>query len=285
MKLFILIVSAIVFSCSINAAEYRIIYFIHGDGNYLFHDNEGNALNAAENILEQAKFVGENSRGEVFIFYQKPSAQFLFFNKDNGEFFYYHNGKEIVKESYEWGSSEYFTTEAELLKKYSGSKNINRNIFLYYGHEIPGSESKGYHSSFPDKEFNINIFAKGVRNILTSLLIEKFDLVVLSTCRNGNEKVLSLLSNCTDYLIASPGDIHLSYLNSESLIKITRYNFIPTVFIAKVFAESAFNQLSENTLTGIIINIYSLKNFQDNNDFIVARFYKQPEFGLRKGNL
>src|SRR5690606_39323924 len=74
-------------------------------------------------------------------------------------------------------------------------------------------------------------------------------------------------------------------LNSESLIKITRYNFIPTVFIAKVFAELAFNQLSENTLTGIIINIYSLKNFQDNNDFIVARFYKQPEFGLRKGNL
>src|SRR5690606_23823032 len=193
MKLFFLIILVIVISCSINAAEYRIIYFIHGDGNYLFHDNEGNELNAAEKILEQAKIIGSKSRGEVFIFY----------NKDDGEFFYYHNGKEIINESYEWGSSDYFTTEAELLKKYSVSKNINKNVFLYYGHEIPGSESKGYHSSFPDKEFNINIFAKGVRNILTSLLIEKFDLVVLSTCRNGNETVLSLLSNCTDYLIAS----------------------------------------------------------------------------------
>ncbi len=275
------------------AENFRIIYIIHGDGNYLFHDEEGNAINAAERILEQAEFVAENiRRGEAFIFYQKPAENFLlFFPKDDGEFYYYRNGLRISEESYSRKEAEDFEIEASLIKKYSESQTKEiKNILLYYGHEIPEQKS-AYHSSYPEKEFGIEIFTNGVEELINSFSSteEKFDLIILSTCRNGNQQTITALSPFTNYLIASPGDIHLSHLNSESLINLNQENQINTFDVSKSFAQSAYEELIIITSTEISVNVYDIKKISGlsdcETDSGITEFYRLPEFGRKTSTL
>jgi hypothetical protein len=261
----------------------KIIYIIHGDGNYLYHDEEGNELNAAERILEQSKYVAENiSRGEVFIFYQKPSADFLFFTKDDGEFYYYRKGINISGETYSRKDAEDFEIEAGLINKYSETSDI-KTVLLYYGHQIPLQENFGYHSSYPEKEFDIYMFADGIKDLSSSLNSseEKFDLIILSTCKNGNRETISSVSTLTDYLLASPVDIHLSHLNSESLVSLSNEKYLSIFEMAKHFAESAFTKLSEITATEIHINVYDLKIKPETEKTLITEFYRPPKFGRR----
>ena len=290
----IILLCGISFSPFVQAENFRIIYVIHGDGNYLFHDKEGNAVNAAERILEQAEFVAENiRRGEVFIFYHKPAENFLlFFPKDDGEFYYYKNGVKISVESYLRKDTKDYEIEAGLIRKYSESQTKEmKNILLYYGHEIFQQNSPGYHSSYPEKEFGINIFANGVEKLINSFSTteEKFDLIVLSTCRNGNRETINALSSLTDYLIASPGDIHLSHLNSKSFIKLNHENSIDTYELAKGFAQSAYEELIIVTSTEISVNVYDIKKMSGLSDCEVdsgiTEFYRSPEFGRRTSSL
>ncbi|MDO8550087.1 MAG: hypothetical protein Q7S39_08070 [Ignavibacteria bacterium] len=286
----IILLCGISFSPLSQAEDFRIIYIIHGDGNYLFHNEEGNAINAAERILEQAQFVGANiRRGEVFIFYQKPAENFLlFFPKDDGEFHYYKNGKKISVESYPGKDAKDYEIEAGLIRKYSESTTKEmKNILLYYGHEIFQQNSPGYHSSYPEKEFGINIFANGVEKLINSFSTteEQFDLIVLSTCRNGNRETINALSSLTDYLIASPGDIHLSHLNSESLINLNQQEQIDDYDLAKEFAKFAYQELKEITSTEISISLYDIKKVSGISDCEadtgITEFYRSPEFGRR----
>lgn len=268
---------------------FRVIYIIHGDGNYLFHDEDGNAFDAAERILEQAKFVAENiKRGEVFIFYQKPTENnFLFFSKDDGEFYYYKNGLKVSEKSYSRKEAEDFEIEAGLVEEHSDITKETKNILLYYGHKIPQKNEYGYHSSYPQKEFGINVFAKGIGKLInsTSFSDKKFDLIILSTCRNGNFSTISSLSSFTVYLIASPADIHLSHLNSISLITLTKEEFIETHDLAKEFAKSSFKELSIITSTEIYISVYDIKKISESDkgelESGTTEFYRAAEFGRR----
>ncbi len=271
-------------SSSGQQTDYRLIYIINGDGNYLYHDNKGNAINAAERILGQAKYVAENiSRGEVFIFYQEPASNFLFFAKDDGRFIYYKDGKEKSNESYSRKSFNKFEAESEFINSYSESTKNKINILLYYGHEIPSYDSAGYYESYPEKDFGLNVFSKGIKNIIDALTLKsnKLDLIVLSTCKNGNEKTLSYLNNLTDYLVASPKDIHLSYMNSESLISLSNSGVINPENIAKEFSRSAFNQMIGLTRTEVSINVYRLTN----GVRTIKHFYRLPEFGIKKAEI
>jgi hypothetical protein len=270
----------------------RIIYFIHADGNYLFHDEEGRALNAAERILAQSIVVGENMKhGEVFIFFQKPNENFLLlFPMDDGEFYYYNKGLKIFHGTYSRKNSCAFEPEADLIKKYSESSVQNlKNILLYYGHEIPLKDTAGYNLSQPQKKFGINIFAEGLKEILNSLPSpeKKFSIVVLSTCKNGNYKTAEELSPLTDYLIASPFDIHLSYLNSESLIKLSTEKNLDLKKSAAYFAESAYYEMTRVTNTEISISVYDLSKIPGNqidSKEWVTNFYRPPMFGRKMLN-
>ena len=75
-------------------ARYSIVCVIHGDGDYLYHDTDGNEYAADEEALAAAKRVAQqNPHAEVFIFHQRPRRHFLFlFPLRDGEFYYYRNG-------------------------------------------------------------------------------------------------------------------------------------------------------------------------------------------------
>ena len=80
------------------SSKYSIVFIIHGDGDYVYHDTSGNEYEADEEALAGVKMVAQqNPNAEVFIFHQRPRRHFLFlFPLRDGDFYYYRNGRLIA---------------------------------------------------------------------------------------------------------------------------------------------------------------------------------------------
>lgn len=245
---------------------YSIVFVIHGDGNYLYHDSNGKDYNADEVVLEKAiQTAIENQYAEVFIFHQKPKENFLFFfPQKDGEFYYYRKGELINNEKY-WRdeSNSYFDIETKYYENYRvNNKNEIVNIFLYFGHEIPEYNKKGYDESYPDKQFNIEIFSEGLKSFTNNS--QKIDLLILSTCFGGTPYTISSLGKYSEYIIASPENLHLSYFDIQSLKNLEMNLQKEVVYtFSKYYAEKSFNYLIQNVETEVSVVVYDIKKVQN----------------------
>lgn len=247
-------------------SEYLLVFIIHGDGGYFYHDTDGNEYKADEVTLEKAKRIAkQNLNAEVFIFHQKPKRHFLFFFPlKDGEFYYYKNGQLAANETY-WRDQEEsnFDFETEIYNRYSsGSQHDMINMFLYFGHEIPELGGVGYDGSYPDRAFNINNLASGLSNLTSDST--KFDLMILSTCFGGTPYTISNLSPYAKYIIASPENLHLSYFEINFLERLD-FNLqdrdIHT--FAKRFAQQAFDRLTSEIQTAVSVAVYDIERVQE----------------------
>ncbi len=243
--------------------RYSLIFIIHGDGSYLYHDSDGNAYNADEYVLQQTLEVAENcAQCEMFIFHQKKKRKMLgFIPLKDGEFYYFRNGVLFDRREYSRKVDDgVFSKEIELVKntriRSNGLERELTTFFLYFGHQIPEWTKGGYHSSYPKIEFNIQKFAVGVEGFrdIYSPHADKFDLIVLSTCYGGTPGVISMLAPHTRYIIASPANLHLSHIDIEIFKKLDGTRDI--YHIAKATLQRAFDKLKENTKTMITIALY-----------------------------
>ncbi|MCU7494540.1 MAG: hypothetical protein HF314_01350 [Ignavibacteria bacterium] len=267
-----------------DSIKYRIVYYIHGDGSYLYHDEEGNDIQADERMVSQAISVAEElPNSEVFIFHQKPKKHFLFFFPlKDGEFYYYRNGQLIENVTYKSNPSLLnLDIEAAFFREYAAyvpdlPGRAVKNFFLFYGHEIPESDGRGYNSSCPEKPFSIENLSKSLAlfRSMSQMGGSKFDFLLLSTCYNGTPMVISELAPNASYIMASPEYLHLSYISSEYLKKLPEIDKSGDLHAyLKNFAESAFSSLKSYTRTMITITLYDLekvKGFLDNFDFAKA---------------
>ncbi|MEO8166663.1 MAG: hypothetical protein ABI623_00360, partial [bacterium] len=58
--------------------RYSFVFIIHGDGDYLYHDRDGNAYQADERSLAEAIDVAvQNPNAEVFLFHEKSKSRTL----------------------------------------------------------------------------------------------------------------------------------------------------------------------------------------------------------------
>ena len=149
--------------------RYSMVFIIHGDGDYLYHDTSGNAHRADEEALAGAIRVAEqNPQAEVFIFHQRPRRHtLLFFPRRDGKFYYYRNGRLLAKESYwrDQGQSR-FDPEVELYHRFRAEEQPQLvRLFLYFGHEIPEFDGAGYDASYPDRTFTVDDLADGLKHI------------------------------------------------------------------------------------------------------------------------
>lgn len=242
---------------SMPTIKYSIVCFIHGDGDYYYHDLEGKKYKADEVVLSKMRRVGEqNPDAEVFIYHQKPREHFLlFFPIIDGDFYYYRHGKLFSEESY-WRDSEKsnYDTEINFYRLFNvNNKDSIVNMFLYFGHEIPEISGAGYDASYPERNFNINDFAGGLKNFTKDF--KKFDLTILSTCYGGTPFTISAIAPYTKYIIASPENLHLSYFDLKLMEKLD-FNKEETASFAEKFAEKSFNSLSSNLQTAISVAVY-----------------------------
>lgn len=239
--------------------KYSIVFVIHGDGDYLYHDSHGKKHTSDNEILKKAKRIAkQNPEAEVFIFHQKPKKNRLFvFPVKDGEFFYYRNGKPIANKLYWRGQEQrYYDNEVELYEKYKvQAQHDVSKIFLYFGHEIPGNSLPGYDASYPERIFSINNFANGLNKFIQNS--SKFDLIILSTCYGGTPYTIGKLTSYAKLIIASPENLHLSHFDILSLERLDlNYLKKDTHAFAVKFAYNAFERLSESVNTAISVAVY-----------------------------
>lgn len=245
--------------------KYSIIFLIHGDNNYLYHDSSGNSYRANEEALAAARRVAEeNSQAEVFIFHQKPASNFLFFFPiKDGEYFYYRNGMLIENDSY-WRNQEQANIDFEI-DLYDQLRLINHSnlirMFVYLGHEIPEIDGVGYDLSYPDRTFTVDNIAHGLKNFTSDSA--KFDLLILSTCYGGTPYTIGKLGAFTNTIIASPENLHLSYFDLSALerLDMTLMDGDVPAFAIK-FAQQSFDKLTSDLQTEVSVAVYDIKSVQ-----------------------
>lgn len=264
--------------------DYTIIYYIHADSDYLYHDSNGVSVIGNSNVLKTAHEVAEGAKsGEVFIFYQRPEKKFMgLFPLKNSQLYYYRSGvlTNVLVYRHSNRIEDFLTTEAQLYHQYSiYSKNEDqRDHFLYFGHEIPLENGKKYHRTLPKMDVNIESFSKGLRKFLAEDG-QRFDLVVLSTCNNGTPLMAELLMPISDTVIASPQNLHLSHLDSGSLGYLEEVPEISPTRLAEMMAEKTYNRLESEILTAITITVYDFKKVRGYSDelYTFRRIHSNPE--------
>jgi hypothetical protein len=252
--------SGIIHQATSSPSAYTLIYIIHGDANYLYHTTSGQEREADQHALNEAKKAARDARhGEVFIFYQKPERKILWvFPRKDRQFFYYRNGQLISKKHYSPHSdTNAFVTEAKLYHKYTRRKESAAapKIFLYFGHEIPVRSNYSYYHSRPNASFNTNIFVHGVKSFLQRGS-SPFDLIVLSTCNNGTPLMIHKLTSAAHYVLASPQDLHLSYINTGQIASLLE-DGAGTAQIADSMAAHTYQRLSSFLETAITLSVYN----------------------------
>ncbi|MBK6914923.1 MAG: hypothetical protein IPH11_15170 [Ignavibacteriales bacterium] len=246
--------------------QYSLIFFIHGDSDYIYLDTSDNEYKAdEETVMNAEKIAEQNPTAEVFIFHQKPRGHFLFFFPlKDGEFYYYRNGNLIANESY-WRDQEKSNLdfEAEIYHLYHvANQNKFIKMFLYFGHEIPEFGGEGYDESYPDRSFTIDDLASGMKSFTSDSI--KFDLTVLSTCYGGTPNTIGKLVPFAQTIIASPENLHLSYFDISALEQLDvnlKDGDVPA--FAKRFARQSFDKLAGSIETTVSVVVYDIKQVQN----------------------
>ena len=245
--------------------RYSIVFIIHGDGDYLYHDTLGQAHRADKEALAGAISVAvQNPQAEVFVFHQRPRGHaWLFFPRRDGTIYYYRHGRLLAKESYwrDQGQSR-FNREAELYHRFSAGESPQTvRLFLYFGHEIPEFGGAGYDASYSHRTFTIHDLADGLKRFTRDST--KIDLIVLSTCFNGTSHTIATLAPVARTIVASPDNLHLSYFDLHPFEQLdVGLRDGDVAAFAKDFARQAFNRLTENIQTAVTVAVYDIDRVQ-----------------------
>jgi len=235
--------------------RYALVFVIHGDGSYLFHDDGGKPHDADQVALERARTTAEaNPEAEVFVFHQHDRRGLA---RQNGTLDLYRNGALVQRMGYRRDSGG---MEAEIalyrdLTRLGHSADVRR-LFLYFGHQITELPQPGYHGSIPEAPFGLERLADGMAGFLPPG--NRFDLVVLSTCNNGTPTAVATFAPRARYLVASPADLHLSHLPTETLHHLERREPMEAGLLASELALAAFRDLIERVSTIVTVSVYDI---------------------------
>lgn len=262
------------------SVDLSVIIMIHGDAGYLYHDQEGKKQEADQRILGRAiKVAGQLDNAEVFIYHQKRLEKFLFFfKKKDGDFYYFRNGRFYIKKAYSRAKSvKQLSAESQLYHQYRSVTPAGKRLFFYYGHQIPDVQNEPYHASYANLDYSIDDFGRGLESFAVN---SKFDLLVMSTCYSASVPHLKKLIAYSRFLIASPENLHLSYMDIEPLTEFSR--FADVYEFATYFAKSVYHSLANTSRTVVSIGLYESEKLvpalSHMKDYGTARFSHSPEY-------
>lgn len=277
-----------------NGPDYSIVYMIHGDADYLYHDSLGIARQADEKVLKEAIHLGKQAKnGEVLIFHQRPERKILWlFPKKDRQFIYYRNGELIERKNYSPSGeveSGIFSSEARLLEENKSKTDaMDNNIFLYFGHEIPFKNGDTYYRSIGHKNMNTGTFAEGIKSIIPETQ-KRFDLVVLSTCNNATPDMVHALQPLSRYLLASPQNLHLSHIDSRGLTILEDDAGLDAGKVADKLSQETYNRLTSSVQTVVSLSIFDMKTVESyvhRADSIYRSYLKsRPQAGSGTDNI
>jgi hypothetical protein len=268
--------------------RFQIIYVIHGDGGYIWYDDAGVRHEADREALAQARETAENAAAaEVFIFHQRPTRFLRFFHGSDGTMWQYRKGRLVRKLPYDRDHAyeragrtgglphpeDALEAEAGLFARFALLPAPRRcgapaapapiRVFCYFGHGIPVTGKVPYFRSRPDMPFSLSAFARGLVRFGGPACppAKPFALVVLSACHGGTPEATLALAPFSDWLLASPGELHLSYLDTRALARLARDNPIPfetghAGLWGRAIATESFARLGAAVRTGVTVSLY-----------------------------
>jgi hypothetical protein len=248
--------------------DYSVIYYIHADSDYLFHNASGEPIRGNTQVLETAILVGKTAKsGEVFIFHQLPERKLLgLFPRNRSQLYHFRNGEFVshIKFRHSDKKEDFLSTEARLFNQYQThpQKKDHRTYFLFFGHEIPHDDGLKYHRTLPNIAVNTVSFSAGIQNFLITDE-QRFNLVVLSSCNNGTPMMASHLMPFSDVLLASPINLHLSHIDSNNLRLMDINPEIPSVQLAHAIADQTFRRLESEINTAITLTVFDFEIIQE----------------------
>ncbi|MDX1585105.1 MAG: clostripain-related cysteine peptidase [Balneolaceae bacterium] len=243
--------------------EYTLVYIIHGDGDYLYHDAEGRPQRADKKVLKEALQVGANAQsGEVYIFHLRPERRILgLLPRKDRRFIYYRYGEMIHDTRYSPGKT-LFASERQLFHSRHDSNRTRREdkrkVLLFFGHQIPATGGDTYHRTYHKTAVNIQTFSESLASFLYAGQ-DAFDLLVLSTCNNGTPAMASALTSTAQYLLASPQDLHLSHIDTGALQLLEKTPETDGKSLGEALGQATYDRLSSSIYTAITLSLYDLK--------------------------
>jgi hypothetical protein len=248
-----------------SGTDYRLIFYIHGDGDYLYHSPDGQPIQADEHALNKAfEAARDASTGDVTIFHRREKRSFLgLFPRNTSRMYQFTGGEKVREISYRGNDSAsgFMDEESRLFNDVTDSIPGEKSpvIFLYFGHEIPQQPETRYHRSYSDREFSTEIFTEEIRTFLPPGK-SRFNLIALSTCSNGTPEMASKLKPIAHTLLASPQNLHLSHLDVGALrlLEDSTGSDSASVSIADSIAQDSFRRLSEEVRTAVTLSVYQL---------------------------
>lgn len=235
--------------------RFVLFYVIHGDADYVYHDAVGSRRLADADAVAQAQEVARNAlAAEVFIFHQRPRWHLWRNPAPDGMAWHYRRGELMHERAYSReGTDHDFAAEESLYKRWADKASLPRQacaaadapaamdtsapsgaamdqavipepvrLFAYFGHEIPVVGGRGYSRSHPRQEFSLPRFTRGLERFAgpPCSRSKAYSLVVLSSCRGGTPAVSKALFPYSDWLLASPTELHLSFLDTRAFIPL-----------------------------------------------------------------
>jgi hypothetical protein len=233
--------------------ESSIVFIVHGDGDYLYHD-KGRALRADAEAVARAREMALAAAGsEVLIFHQQRRRGVLrFLPVGDGMFYHYRGGQLVASRRYRRDASGHgLIGEQRLYRDHSLRRSVSRAL-LFYGHTLEEGGGQRYHASYPRATFGLAEFTEALHGF--GAAGEPFDLLVLSTCSNGTPATIAALSPLARRVIASPGRLHLSHIDPRPLAEAGEKGI--DADLAGHLAEAAFTRLATTTQTAVTIALY-----------------------------
>lgn len=254
---------------------YSLIFIIHGDGDYLYHDALGHARKADEDVLSKARSIAvRNPNAEVFIFHEIERRHLLFLiPRRDGRAYYYRNGQLRDEKEYwrDQGESR-FDPEVRLYEEFAGTQpRPPVRLFFYFGHELPEFNGVPYDASYSERRVSIRDLAEGLGDIAGKST--KFDFVGLATCFGGTPATIGALAPHARYIVASPGNLHLSYFDLEPLAWLhVGSSDADMADFAGHFARNAFEQLVNDVETAVSVVVYDVNHVGDFLDSVAPTY-------------
>lgn len=253
--------------------RFQYIYVVHGDAGYTWYDAAGNRHSADLEALDQAARVArESPAAEVFVFHQKPKCFLGIFPGTDGALSVYRHGRLVLSRDYDRpGREAPLAAEARLFHALAagprgptGTGRVEARVFAYFGHEIPATTGQAYSRSRPDTGFAMKPFAAGLGLFANPQGADEgkaFELVILSACHGGTPGATRALAPYASWLLAAPGELHLSYLDTRALSEMADAGAPPLEAgeigtWGRIIASESFEKLKKYTVTEITLSLY-----------------------------
>lgn len=255
---------------------HSLVFAIHGDGSYLYHDREGQALRADEGALQQALALGEGlPQAEVFVFHLKPARKFFFFwPQKDGTVYHFRGGQQIARKDYFWAKGDsVWGWESRFFRQNSVADGHTSKMFFFYGHEIPLTAPGAYHASHRHHPFSLTTFAEGLGQFYGGFKARPcLDLLTLSTCNNATPQFVATLGPLSRFILASPGRLHLSHIDSDILLPLLQRSDPGLSQLVTAFSREAFDRLCSRTETAVTLSLFETRMVLPGIESLLARF-------------